>query len=44
MSGDSCSDDHKAKLSSKKETKGDDVISSLLNSLDDDINMDMMLG
>ena len=28
----------------KKEDKGDDIISTLLCSLDDDINMDMMLG
>lgn len=44
VSGDSCSDEVKSKPSSKKEDKGDDIISSLLCSLDDDINMDMMLG
>ena len=43
--GDSCSDEVKSKPSSaKKEEKGDDIISSLLCSLDADIDMDMMLG
>ena len=35
--GDSCSDEVKSKPSSgKKEDKGDDIISTLLSSLDDD--------
>ncbi|XP_060562886.1 mediator of RNA polymerase II transcription subunit 12-like protein [Ruditapes philippinarum] len=42
---DSCRDEVKTKTSSKKDSKGgDDIISTILSSLDVDISMDMMLG
>ena len=45
ITADSCRDEIKSKASGRKDSKGgDDLISSLLNSIDDDLNMDMMLG
>jgi hypothetical protein len=45
VTADSCRDEVKTKTSSKKDSKGgDDIISSILSSLDVDISMDMMLG
>lgn len=41
---DSCRDELKGKSGGKRDSKsGDDIISSLLNSLDEDMDMDVML-
>lgn len=43
--GDLCSDENRSKSGSKKDNMSDrDIISSLLNSIGDDDDVDMMLG
>ena len=45
LPADSCRDEVKTKSSARRDSKGgDDYISKLLNNIDDDIEMDMMIG